>query len=90
VGFYLDRDNLLCYRSKETHLLIHKLREHPRCVVLCTHRHTLVGLRQALPPDLHIVKETNLGLSGGIMEQLKGWMGETALGLCDIAVVERK
>ena len=90
VAFYLDRDDLLCYRSKHTHLLIQKLREHPRSVVLCTHRHTLAGLRQALPSDLHIVRETNLGLSGGIMDQLKGWMGETALGLCDIAVVERQ
>lgn len=90
VAFYLDRDDLLCYRSKHTHLLIQKLREHPRSVVLCTHRHTLAGLPQALPSDLHIVRETNLGLSGGIMDQLKGWMGETALGLCDIAVVERQ
>jgi hypothetical protein len=89
VAFYLNRDDVRTYRSKHTHLLIQQLREQPRSVVLCTHRHTVVGLRQALPPDLRIVQETHFGIEGGVMARFKTWLGETALGLCDIAVVER-
>jgi 4-amino-4-deoxy-L-arabinose transferase-like glycosyltransferase len=91
VAFYLRRDDLTSYRSKHTHLLIGRLREAPRTIVLCTHRHTLSGLRQALPPDLRIVRTTHLRVEGEglIGEKLGGWLGETALGLCDIAVVER-
>lgn len=91
VAFYLRRDDLKSYRSKHTHRLIERLREGPRTIVLCTHRHTLTGLRQALPPDLRIVQTTHLGVEteGLLGEKLRGWLGETALGLCDIAVVER-
>ncbi len=89
VSFYLGRDDVRAYRSKHTHLLIERLRERPRTVVLCTHRHTLTGLRQALPPDLRVVRATHFGLSEGLMEKVRSWLGETALGLCDIAVVER-
>jgi hypothetical protein len=89
VSFYLKRDDVRTYRSKHTHLLVEKLRERRRSVVLCTHRHTLVGLRQALPGDLRIVEERHFGLDEAMGETLRGWMGETAMGLCDVAVVER-
>jgi 4-amino-4-deoxy-L-arabinose transferase-like glycosyltransferase len=89
VAFYLRRDDLRNYRSKETHLLVERLRERPRTVVLCTHRHTIVGLRQALPPDLRIVRVTHFGMNEEEVGPLKDVLGKTALGLCDIAVVER-
>ena len=89
VAFYLGRDDLRGYRSKHTHLLVEELRRKPRTVVLCTHRHTLNGLRQALPPDLRVTRAVHFGLSGELTERLRGWLGETALGLCDIAVVEK-
>ncbi|MGH7169578.1 MAG: hypothetical protein ACRELG_04785, partial [Gemmataceae bacterium] len=67
----------------------------PRTVILCTHRHSLLGLHQLLPPDVRIVEEVHYGLRNirgvppRLMKLLVKLMGETALGLCDIAVVER-
>jgi hypothetical protein len=90
LAFYLGRDDLRSYRSKHTHLLIQALRGQPRSVVLCTHRHTIQGLREALPKDLRIVREVNFDLQGKFVERFKGWLGETALGLCDLVVIERE
>jgi hypothetical protein len=89
VAFYLGRDDLRSFRSKKTLELVDDLRKRPRTIVLCTHRHTLTGLKQALPRDLHIVRETHFGVDDGNLDKVRGMMGETALGLCDIAVVER-
>src|SRR4029079_2775320 len=60
VAFYLGRDDLQSYRSKETPALIRFLLDQPRAVVLFTHRHSLKGLRAVLPPDLHLTGETPL------------------------------
>jgi hypothetical protein len=96
VAFYVGRDDLRSYRSKQTHLLIQFLQERPRTVLLFTHRHSLRGLRHALPPDLRLVKEKHFGLSTiaglpeGLAQKLTWLMGETSLGLCDVAVVERR
>jgi hypothetical protein len=57
VAFYLGRDDLKSFRSKETHLLIRFLKEQPRTVILFSHRHSLKGLRQAMEtmaPELQI------------------------------------
>jgi 4-amino-4-deoxy-L-arabinose transferase-like glycosyltransferase len=95
VAFYLGRDDLRNYRSRDIELLRHALRQEPRTVVLCTHRHSLEGLRQALPPELCVAAEAHLrlGRPSLVPEWLAGkfitWMGETPLGLCDIAVIER-
>jgi 4-amino-4-deoxy-L-arabinose transferase-like glycosyltransferase len=48
VSFYLRRDDLKTFRSKETHLLIQFLRDQPRTVVLFSHRHSLKGLQHAM------------------------------------------
>jgi 4-amino-4-deoxy-L-arabinose transferase-like glycosyltransferase len=96
VSFYLGRDDLKAYRSHDIEALRQILRDQPRTVVLCTHRHSLEGLRQALPPELQLVDETHFGL--GQASGLPDWLdrrlakllGETALGLCDAAVVERR
>jgi 4-amino-4-deoxy-L-arabinose transferase-like glycosyltransferase len=96
AGFYLRRDDLRSYRSKEIDRLRAALREQPRTVVLCTHRHALQGLRQALPPELRLHDETHFGLGNipGVpawfMQQAVRLAGETPLGLCDVAVVERR
>jgi 4-amino-4-deoxy-L-arabinose transferase-like glycosyltransferase len=95
AGFYLGRDDLRSFRSKEIDQLRAALREQPRTVVLCTHRHSLHGLRQALPPELRLYDETHFGLGNipGVpswfMQRAVRLAGETPLGLCDIAVVER-
>src|SRR5262249_21071322 len=96
VAFYFEREDLRGFRSRDIDLLREALRKQPRTVVLCTHRHSLAGLRQALPPELRLVDETHFGL--GDVAWLPDWLdaklarllGETALGLCDAAVVEHR
>jgi 4-amino-4-deoxy-L-arabinose transferase-like glycosyltransferase len=96
VAFYVGRDDLRSYRSKETHVLVHFLQTHPRAVLLFTHRNSLESLRHALTPDLQLVNVRHLGLAGlpwlpeGLRQKATWLMGETSLGLCDIAVVEHR
>jgi hypothetical protein len=94
VAFFLGRDDLRNYRSKDIEELRALVRLRPRTVILCTHRHTLKGLHELLPPDVRIVEEASFSLADlpgvppRLMKLLVRLMGETALGLCDIAVVE--
>jgi len=84
VAFYLGRDDLRTFRSKETHLLVGFLQKHPRTVVLFAHRHSLHGFQQALEsmsPDLHLTEITPLGGSW-----TKGFQTE----FCCMAVVEKR
>jgi 4-amino-4-deoxy-L-arabinose transferase-like glycosyltransferase len=95
VAFYLRRDDLRNYRSKEIEDLRTLVRTRPRTVVLCTHRSSLTGLRQLLPPEVRVNQALHLGLADihGVpprpMRSVKQALGETALGLSDVAVVER-
>ncbi len=94
VAFHLGRDDLRNYRSKNIDDLRMLVLLRPRTVILCTHRHQLLGLHQLLPPGVRIVEEVHYGLADipgvppRLMKVLAKLMGETALGLCDIAVVE--
>lgn len=94
IGFYLGRDDLRTFRSKDIEELRGFLRSKPRTVILCTHRHSLRGLRQLLPPDVRVVDAVHFGLKDlpgvppRLMKPLALLMGETALGLGDVAVVE--
>jgi len=96
AAFYIGRDDLQSYRSKQTHLLVRWLQDRPRTVLLLTHRHSLQGLDYALTPDLRITDRRHFGLGTipgvpeSIAQKLSWFMGETSLGLCDIAVVERR
>jgi 4-amino-4-deoxy-L-arabinose transferase-like glycosyltransferase len=96
VSFHLGRDDLRCYRSKDIEDLRALVRARPRTVILCTHRHSLRGLHQLLPPEMRITDEVHLGLDDvpGVprpfRKPLALLMGETALGLCDVAVVEHR
>jgi len=96
VAFYIGRDDLLSYRSKQTTDMVRFLQERQRTVLLLTHRHSLGSLRYALTPDLQVVEERHFGLSpiAGLpdrfAQKLTWVMGETSLGLCDLAVVERR
>ena len=95
VSFYLRRDDLRAYRSKEIEELRDLVRMQPRTVILCTHRHSLAALDELLPPEVGITASRHFGLTDirGVphrwMRPLKKLMGETALGLADIAVIER-
>jgi 4-amino-4-deoxy-L-arabinose transferase-like glycosyltransferase len=95
VAYLLNRDDLRTFRSKEIEELRNLVRKQPRTVILCTHRNSLEGLRQLLPPEVRIVETFHFGLPGipGLSAaqaaRLNHLMGRTALGLSDLAVVER-
>jgi 4-amino-4-deoxy-L-arabinose transferase-like glycosyltransferase len=83
VAFYMGRDDLRSFRSKETHLLVGFLQQRPRTVVLFSHRHSLKGLEQALEsmsPNLHLTQITPLSGSW-----TKGFQTE----FCYMAVVKK-
>jgi 4-amino-4-deoxy-L-arabinose transferase-like glycosyltransferase len=94
VAFFLDRDDLRSYRSKDIEELRTLVRIQPRTVILCTHRNSLEGLRQLLPPEVRIVETIHFGLPAipgtpaKWTARLNHLMGRTALGLSDLAVVE--
>lgn len=96
LAFYLGREDVRNFRSKQIDPLREELRRHPETVVLLTHRHSLQGLRQALPPDLRIIHAAHFGLTppqalpDALGKKTVHWLGETALGICDLVIVERR
>ncbi|HVS38630.1 MAG TPA: glycosyltransferase family 39 protein [Gemmataceae bacterium] len=94
VAFYLGRDDLHAYPSKDIEELRTLVRRNPRTVILCTHRHSEHDLHELLPPEVRIVQEVHVGLDHlpGVPASLEQgvalFMGETALGLSDLTVVE--
>jgi 4-amino-4-deoxy-L-arabinose transferase-like glycosyltransferase len=81
VSFYLSRDDLRSYRSKETPEMIAFLMQQPRTVMLFTHRHALKTLQMILPPELQLTDETPL------CHSVKR---EPVEGLCYMAIVQRR
>ena len=96
IAFHLQRDDLRTFRSKETNVLVEFLRQRPRTVIVFTHRHSLDALRHAFTPDLELVQRKHMGLgripglSSTLMDRVSNLIGETSLGLCDVAVVLHK
>jgi hypothetical protein len=94
VSFYLGRDDLRNYRSKEIEDLRTLVRSQPRTIILCTHRSSLQGLRELLPPEVSIVETHHFGLPDipfvptDLTPRLNDLLGRTALGLSDLAVIE--
>ncbi len=93
VAFALGRSDVRSYRSKEIEELRELVRTRPRVVILLTHRHSFEGLKQLLPPEVKVVDHARLDLADlpGVpprwMKPLRKWLGQTALGLGDVAVV---
>jgi 4-amino-4-deoxy-L-arabinose transferase-like glycosyltransferase len=80
VAFYLARDDLLTFRSKETPDLIELAQRTPRTVVLFTHRHSAHAL--GLVVEASGMKLTNLTpLSGS-------WTGFFDVAYCYMGVIE--
>jgi hypothetical protein len=80
AAFYLGRDDLHSFRSKEvTHLLLF-MQQRPRTLVLFTHRHSLKALRSLMPADLQVTAEAPLFGSAKLGPE----------GECYLAVVERR
>jgi 4-amino-4-deoxy-L-arabinose transferase-like glycosyltransferase len=62
AAFYLGRNDLRSYRSKETPELIRFMQDRPVTVVLFAHRHSLQQLREVLPPGLGMIRTAPMGL----------------------------
>jgi hypothetical protein len=96
VAFYLGREDVTCYRSKEIDKLRQALRQNPSTVMLLSHRHSLSVLEQVLPPEFDVRREAHFGLPPvpglplTLGRGLAKTMGETALDLADLVVVERR
>jgi len=94
VAFYLAREEVTWYRSKEIDKLREALRENPKTVLLLSHRHSLTALGLVLPPEFEIRPTVHFGLPPvpGVPpawgRSLARSLGETALGLADLAVVQ--
>jgi 4-amino-4-deoxy-L-arabinose transferase-like glycosyltransferase len=81
VAFFLGRDDLRSYRSKQTPTLIEFLQQQRRTVIIFTHRHSLDGLREVLPHQLRLTGE--VPISGS-------WRSFARPEMCYMAVVERR
>jgi 4-amino-4-deoxy-L-arabinose transferase-like glycosyltransferase len=81
VAFYLGRADLRSYRSKETGALVGFLQEHPRTVLLFTHRHSPDSLRHALPAGYRLTGMTPIS---------KSWASAFRTELCYMGMVERE
>jgi hypothetical protein len=88
VAFYLDRNDIRNYRSREMRELIDSLLTRPRTIVLLTHEHSLEALKQALHPALQISEAVSLAHEPTGNPLVDKLIGETPWGLCDVAVIE--
>jgi 4-amino-4-deoxy-L-arabinose transferase-like glycosyltransferase len=89
LAFYVGRDDFRQVRTKDTNQLMVDCHHRPRTVILFTHRDSLKGFRNTMPPSLEIVEEQSLRRKYGrpILDRL---LGSTPWGLCDAAVVVPK
>ena len=62
VAFYLGRDDLKNYRSKNTPSLLHYLEAQDTAVVLFSHRHSLKQLTDVLPKSHYMARTSKMGL----------------------------
>lgn len=81
VAFYLGRDDLRNYRSKQISVLLPYLQRQPRTVVIFTHRHSPASLKHALPPEMHLTKLTPIS---------KSWGNAFRTEFCYMGIVERR
>jgi 4-amino-4-deoxy-L-arabinose transferase-like glycosyltransferase len=81
VAFYLGRDDLCCYRSKEIAALLQYLQRQPRTVILFTHRHSPKVLQEPLQAaGLRLAQLTPISRS---------WVSLFKTEYCYMGVVER-
>lgn len=92
----LGRFDIKSFRSKEFDRFRADLMSRPATVVLCTHRHSLQGLKQLLPPQCRVAQEASCNLPdipwlpSAWQDKARTLLGSTALGFCDAAVIEYK
>lgn len=89
LAFHAGRDDLRNVRTRDVNQLMVDCHHRPRTVILFTHRDSLAGFRNTLPPSLEIVETVSLRRHYG-RPLLDKAFGSTPWGLCDIAVVVPK
>ncbi len=89
LAFYYDRADLRNVRTKEMNKMFVECHHRPRTVILFTHRESLAGFKQVLPPSLGIIETISLRRKhdNPLLDKL---FGSTPWGLCDVAVVVPK
>ena len=94
ISWQLNKADIRHFRSKDFDAFRADILSRPRTVVLCTHRHSLEGLKQLLPPFVKVSREIRCAIPHlplvpeEYQKSAKKLLGETALGLCDVAVLE--
>jgi 4-amino-4-deoxy-L-arabinose transferase-like glycosyltransferase len=86
LAFYNDRSDMQSIRTKSINQLMMDCHHRPRTVIVFTHRDSLTGFKNTLPPSLKIV-ETVTFKRKGTSSLLDKFAGSTPWGLCDVAVV---
>jgi hypothetical protein len=96
VAFYLGREQVTWYRSKDIEKLRQALRDNPKTVLLLSHRHSLATLDLVFTQEFEISPLAHFGLPP-VPGVPRAWgrslaksFGETSLGLADLAVVQRR
>ncbi len=90
----LGRTDIPSFRSKDFDRFRADLMSRPKTIVLCTHRHSLQGLKQLLPAQCRVVREAACALPdipwlpSAWQDKARTLLGTTALGLCDAALIE--
>jgi 4-amino-4-deoxy-L-arabinose transferase-like glycosyltransferase len=89
LAFYAGRSDFEKVTTRATNQLMVDCHHRPRTVILFTHRESLAGFRNTLPPSLEIVETANLrrGYGRSLLDLV---FGSTPWGLCDVAVVTPK
>ncbi len=87
LAFYAGRSDMRNVRTKDVNRMFVDCHRRPRTVILFTHRESLAGFKQTLPPSLGIVEEVSLRrqYGRGLLDKA---FGSTPWGLCDVVVVE--
>lgn len=89
LAFYAGRSDFDRVRTRDTNQLFVDCHHRPRTVILMTHRDSLAGFRNTLPPSLEIVEVRTLRRVYG-RPGLDMLFGSTPWGLCDVVVVTPK
>jgi len=89
LAFYFDRSDLRNVRTKDVNQMFVDCHHREKTVILFTHRESLAGFKEILPPSLGIQEEVSLRrkYGRGVLDTV---FGVTPWGLCDVIVVTPK
>jgi hypothetical protein len=89
LAFYSDRDDMRNVRTRDVNQMFVDCHHREKTVILFTHRDSLAGFKEIMPPSLGIREEVSLRRKYG-RGLLDTMFGSTPWGLCDVVVVYPK